>query len=192
MIQISKAIFLTYNTVGNPGTYPNGAVERNGHTAVVVQHPRGEKWAIGHGPVGPDVPSTMDEATTEAERQELIDHIRVREEMLRSLYLEALGLAELPDYVVVYVGAGGSEGAIELAATLPRERVVLVMCDCSREYKQQLLEQCGFIPSAATLLECRCGGHAALQSLLEGFLQTGQVVPVADRERSGASPRTVN
>ncbi len=174
---MATALFLTYNTVGEPGTFENGPVERNGHKAVICQHPKGKQWGAGSPPVPDGVPRCLADARTEAERQDMLAHGAAREEAVRGLYAEAIGASEeLPDFVVVYVGAGGSEGAIALAAALPHERLRFVMCDCCWEFKLSLLAQFGCCDdSGAQYLMCRCGGHDAMLGAVNQFLETGFV-----------------
>lgn len=153
MIVIATAVFLTYNTVGEPKTYHNGTLSRNGHQAVIVQHPRGMIWGV-------------------PERAQADDLGRAAcRTLVQELYSRTLGLEELPDHVVVYVGSDGSEGAISLAATLPPERVTFVMCACNWSQKLHLIA--GAKMEAARIVRCGCGGHGTMERLLQQFLDCG-------------------
>jgi len=174
---LAVALFLTYNTVGDAGTFANGPVERNGHRAIICQHPKGQRWATGSEPVPDGVPRCLAEATTEVEKQDMLANEAAREQAIRNLYAKVIGAQEeLPDFVVVYVGAGGSEGAIALAATLPHDRLRFVMCDCNWEGKIALLAQFGCCDGdGAQYMYCGCGGHSAMLRAVNQFLESGIV-----------------
>lgn len=168
-----KAAFLTYNSVGQSGTYPNGVVTRNGHQAIIVQHSKGKSWGADDLGALLGKPTDSDQTRTEEERKELKEIRDTRSQLVSELYSEVFGQSELPDYVVVYVGAGGSEGAIGLAATAPHDRVCFVMCDCNLDIKRRLVASYGM--SSARIVMCSCGGQHAMGSLVERFLNTGSL-----------------
>lgn len=175
---MAAAAFLTYNSVGEPGTYP-GELERNGHTAIIVQHPRGQRWGAevdGQAPVGPR--QSLEEAESELERQQMISAGEARRQLIAELYAgfaDPAKVAEL-DYIVVYVGASGSEGALRLASQLPPEKVRIVTCDCDLYQKRLMAVQLGI---EAPYLVCECGGRTTMGHLLERYLETGLVGPEA-------------
>lgn len=176
---MAKALFLTYNTVGD-GSYPQ-ETERNGHTALIVQHPRGQRWGAttnGREPVAQDGRQTLAEARDEAERQEMLSIGEMRESLVNDLYAGAFNpkaIGEV-DFIVIYVGAGGSEGAIELAATLPKEKVRFLFCDCNLRGKLQSIAANGL--ESVPYLVCECGGRGSMAGVLEQFLETGNAGPV--------------
>lgn len=178
------ALFLTYNSIGDPGDYSNGTLERNGNKAIIVQHPKGQKWGakLGNGkiPVAKrGEPRSLELARSEKEAQEMINYGKARGSLVKKLYSEAFGLTDFPDYVVVYVGAGGSEGAIELASHVPVERLRFVMCGCNLDLKVSLaLFHTG--GQDGVFLQCGCGGQKVMAELLEKFFATGLVGPEAD------------
>lgn len=171
---MATAVFLTYNSVGKTGTFPNGAVTRGDNTAVIVQHPKGEEWGASKSAkaLTPDMPICLNDCRTDAERQELDDIKSSREGLVRELYSSVFNLADVPDYVVVYVGTGGSEGAIHLAAQLPKEKVRFVLCDCNLPGKLGLIAT---YYDAVPYLMCECGGQRTMEKVVNDFLSTGAV-----------------
>lgn len=179
MKEISKAVFLSYNSVGEPGVYTDREIGRNGNRAIIVQFPRGQRWGAkvnGKDPVGQR--QTLEEAESAEERQEMIAITDRRESLVRDLYagfFEKATLDEL-DYVVIYVGAGGSEGAIQLAAQVDPAKVRFVLCDCN--LSEKLSEIARFIKTTEVpYLVCECGGQRTMGMLVESFLETGIVGP---------------
>ena len=175
---MAKAAFLTYNSVGEPGSYLNGVTERDGNEAYIVQFPRGQRWGAkvnGRDPVGPR--QTLEEAESEEERQEMMQISDLRQELVSDLYagfFEKAVLDEL-DFVVIYVGAGGSEGAIQLAAQVDPAKVRFVLCDCNLDGK--LSEIGRYIKTNVPYRICECGGQRTMGKLVESFLETGVVGP---------------
>ncbi len=174
---MAKALFLTYNTVGD-GSYPK-VTERNGHSALIVQHPRGQRWGAsvqGRDPVGER--QTLEDARDGAERREMLDIEKMRVNLVNDLYAGAFDPKAIDevDFIVIYVGAGGSEGAIELAATLPKEKVRFLFCDCNLGAKHRCIVENGL--EEVPFLVCECGGRASMAGILEAFLETGNVGPV--------------
>ncbi len=172
-------MFLTYNSVGKTNAFPTGVVENNGHQAVIVQHPKGQQWGAaidGYPPVGER--QSLDQAISEDERQEMLAIGATREQLIQSLYSEAFSPETLAnmDFVVVYVGAAGSEGAIGLAARAGRQKARFVLCDCGLRAKVlTIAAECG---EGAPFLQCECGGQATMEQLVREFLQTGTVGPL--------------
>lgn len=176
---MAKAAFLTYNSIGEPGAFPNGVVESDGNTAIIVQHPKGKRWGAqvqGLGePLRGDTPGLAPEGTAEREDQRGI-FASERERLVATLYADFFDQGQVDDidFLVIYVGTGGSEGAIELAAQVPHEKVRIVMCDCNLWYKQELFNQHQLdVP----YLMCECGGRATMARLVKQFLQSGIVGP---------------
>ncbi|MBU1131774.1 hypothetical protein KKC32_00790 [Patescibacteria group bacterium] len=77
------------------------------------------------------------------------------------------------DQLVIYVGASGSERAIELAADsdFPLEKLTFVMCDCFLPEKINLLERKGF--QSVRVLMCDCGGTQEMRKIFYNFLENG-------------------
>jgi hypothetical protein len=175
--KMAKAAFLTYNSVGNPGSHVNGWVaSATGHAALIVQHPRGKRWGTGVGIVGPGKPYCLDQARNQAERDAMLACGAARKALVASIYAPATGQFDINDidYLVVYVGAGGSEGAIELATRLPAEKLRFVLCRCNLSGKLEMIESCcGRVP----YLICECGGQATMERLFKEFLRDGTVGP---------------
>jgi len=174
---MATAAFLTYNSVGEPGSYPSGPLERNGHTAIIVQHPRGQRWGAevdGQVPLGPR--QSLEEAESESERQQMISACEARRQLVAELYAGFADLAKIAelDYLVVYVGAEGSQGALLLASQAPQGKVRIVTCDCSLLQKLEDMSQLGI---TAPYLVCECGGQTTMENLVEEFLRSGLVGP---------------
>lgn len=181
MIKIAKATFLTYNTIGDSGDYPNGLLERNGHQAIIVQHPKGQCWGAmvnGREPVadGPTGAQALCDAKDEKEKQEMLAARQLRKRLVADLYSGIFRSEELAtiDFVVVYVGANGSQGAIELAAKAG-EKARFVMCDCNLGIKLSMIASS--MGKITPFLECECGGRETMARLVEEFLETGNVGP---------------
>lgn len=177
---MAKAAFLTYNTVGEPGAFRSGVTAINGHEAIVVQHPKGQRWGAqvdGVDPVWTPEATAQLQAEPEVVKPQCYAAGRARESLVSDLYsgiFDPKSLAEL-DYVVVYVGALGSEGAIALAAQAPRDKVRFVLCDCALDEKFNQVHKHGM--ERVPYLMCECGGRATMGKLVRQFLQTGSVGP---------------
>jgi hypothetical protein len=153
---MAKTAFITYNAVGEDA-YPSGWLTTpQGNAALVLQGTKGRKYEDG--------PMTRSDGTRDVEG--------VQDEVEKAWQFLEKHLPEL-DHVVVYVGARGSENAISHAARLPAHKVTLVMCDCSLDAKDELIERAGL--TEAHVIICGCGGHAVMQELLEEFLATGAI-----------------
>ena len=140
---MQTAAFLTYNKIGQDSNLQDGWHESNGRRAFVLQNTKGDGSYRNGGPIG-----------TERRREEAgLLWAKVRE-VLPQL-----------DHVVVYVGTGGSEQAITLAAQLPASKVTFVACDCNLFHKEMLIQQSGLSEAGRVL--CECGGHRAMEVLDE-------------------------
>ena len=173
---MAKALFLTYNSIGEPGKYPNGIVERNGHKACVVQHPRGKSWGVdGAVQEEPDQPMNFRDAKTEEDKARLSRVRDDRKGLVQGLYGEAAQSDDVYDFVVVYVGTGGSEGAIELVASrYPHEKLRFVMCDCNISGKAEMIDRI-IGDDVSQYWMCECGGRRSMDFILDNFLETGIV-----------------
>lgn len=173
---MAKALFLTYNSIGEPGTYQNGNVERNGHTACVVQHPKGKRWGVDGGVQSdPDQPMNFSDAESEEDKVRLRQVRDGRIGLVQSLYGEAAQSDDEYDFIVVYVGTGGSEGAIELVASrYPHERLRFVMCDCNIYGKSEMINRL-IGEDVSQYWMCECGGRRSMEFILDNFLENGIV-----------------
>ncbi len=142
--------FITYNTLDGITT---GWHEREGRRAFVMQNTKG-RGAIREG----NRTMTVAELSAEIERQwgELQKH-----------------LPEI-DHAYVYVGAEGSERAIELASKLKPEQVTFIGCRCGLAHKEALVQAAGMDRSRRIL--CECGGHSTMFAMIVSYLRTGEAV----------------
>lgn len=176
----AHAVFMSYNSIGQNGEHTNGTFERHGRTVTILQHPKGQRWA---GTVG-NQPPLEGRLAAGMSDDEMDWAVSVqRQATVATLERE---LADVPgdiDFLVIYVGAGGSEGAIELASRYPRDKVRFVLCDCNLEYK--MFEIARMFRIACPLdfnipvLVCECGGQRTMGALVNNFIQTGRVGPPA-------------
>ena len=169
--------FVTYNSVGEG--LSSGWHESNGRRALVVQNTKCARWA-GPGPLATAFLYMMDdvvgrEATRDADRQA---HDARRGEIGNVWTELQKSLPEL-DHVVVYVGTGGSEHAIELASKLPAHQVSFVLCDCNLRRKTAMIAEAGL--SDAGVVLCECGGHRTMKLLFQDFMATGELPSVLAR-----------
>jgi hypothetical protein len=178
VITIAKAAFLTYNTVGEPGLFQNGTTERDGHQAIIVQHPQGQRWGASVDGVNPvqSSPGLAPVGSPMGERQRDA-FVETRKAAVASIYggfLDETPLDEL-DFLVIYVGTNGSQGAIELAARVPKEKVRFILCDCGYFGKLKDIAANGM--EEVPVLMCECGGRRTMARLVEEFFATGNVGP---------------
>lgn len=141
---MAKALFMTYNSVGQPGEFQD-TIKNNGHEAILIQYPRESPLAS-------------------SERRPIVEE----------LFSKATSVDVEPEYVVIYVGAKGSEEAIRLASHLPQDKVGFVMCTCNLQAKAEVLQRHIDRPK---ILMCECGGQLTMGNLVNHFLQTGMVWP---------------
>jgi len=154
-----KVAFVTYNSVGrNLSSGWHGTPDRR---ALVLQNTKGEAWAVN--PDNPLRSADGDYGPSRARRTEEIDRLwgQLQEH-----------LPEL-DHLVVYVGTGGSDRAVELASQLPASKVTFVGCDCNMGHKVQLLRRYGFSNDQTVMSEC--GGIQTMGELFESFMVSGTV-----------------
>jgi hypothetical protein len=144
-----KAAFLSYNSING---FEAGWQERGEHKALVIPCSHGSSAAPYRRSQ-----AQSDDVTREVNKlwQKLREHI-----------------SEL-DLIVVYVGADGSENAIELASELPSEKVIFVLCDCRMATKMHLLDVSGHKDTRRIMCECR--GRETMGELCERFLETGTI-----------------
>ena len=146
------ALFLTYNSIGDPGTFGSGPIERGGNTAVIVQHGRGQQWGV------PQMGSP--------------NHVDIARTLVTELGSQLPESLENIDRVVVYVGDRGSEGAIDIASRFPAEKVSFVLCRCNMTAKQASVNRkC----KGAQVIMCECGGNRTMRGLVEAFLTSGEL-----------------
>lgn len=144
---MNNVAFLTYNTVWDG--LSNGWHEYpNGRRLFVLQNTKGG-GTLATGPIGAD-----------RRREEI-------EVLWRQLQQELAGL----DHVVIYLGARGTERAIQLARQLPASKVTFVSCDCGLPAKEALIQEAGLTDCGRIL--CECGGHQTMAALAELFVATG-------------------
>lgn len=167
-----RAAFLTYNSIGEEGDFQNGMIETKGHQALIVQHPKGQKWGAGNGL---EVPTTLGLSGQEDEdRTRQKGWQEERRKLIPELYGKVLNdkIARALDYIVVYVGTGGSEGTVELAK-FAGEKARFIVCRCGLARKiQQIMT---VVSQDAQVMISRCGGQEAMKELLEAFLETGEI-----------------
>ena len=156
---LTKVAFLTYNTVGDPGEVANGWHERNGRRALVLQGPTNQ-WHLMRLIAGSTVGSSSKVDLAVAGQ---IDNLW--DSLLKAL-------PEL-DHVVIYVGIGGANRAIELAAQLPPEKVTFLFCSCGRNSKIALMNE--KVPGARLMETTFCGGCMQMLGLFTSFLENGDL-----------------
>lgn len=147
---MNNVAFLTYNTVWND--LSNGWHEfPNERRLFVLQNTKGDGSLATGKPIGAD------------RRREEIEALWIQ------LQQELSGL----DHVVIYLGARGTERAIELARQLPASKVTFVSCGCGLPVKEVLIQGAGLTDCGRIL--CECGGHQTMAALAELFLATGEL-----------------
>lgn len=158
---MNKIAFVTYNSVGDG--LSSGWHGTGDRRALVLQNTKGEAWAVNPGK--PLQNGEGDYTPSRDRRQEEINKLWGQlQESLSDL-----------DHVVVYVGAGGSERAIELAGQLPASKVTFVACDCSLSAKERLIQEAGLFEAGRVL--CECGGRRTMEAMLNCYMATGALFP---------------
>lgn len=147
---MNNVAFVTYNTVGRG--LPSGWHGTDGRQAFVLQNTKGRRWAV--------TPHTGIHAD-----------LVVNE--IDDLWGELQKIAPDLDHIVIYVGASGSEHAIELAAKLPASKVTFVACPCGFAQKASMAR--AVVGQTARVLTCECGGHQTMESLFEYFMASGKL-----------------
>lgn len=157
---MNNAAFVTYNTVGEKlsSGWHSGP---SGRRALVLQNSRGEEW-------GAVDPARYTYAPGEGNE---LQNRRVEE--IGNLWGKLQQALPELDHVVVYVGAGGSQRAVALAAQLPASKVTFVGCDCGFDRKIELARSVGL--SEARWVDCECGGHRTMERLYTRFMETGEL-----------------
>lgn len=152
--------FVTYNTVGD--TLSSGWHDSNGRRALVLQNTKGESWGAGEAPGKRDSSVPLEQLGENRRGQ------------IGNLWGELQRVLTELDHVVVYVGARGSERAIELAAQLPPSKVTFVSCDCGLLAKELMIQVAGMDKAGRVL--CECGGHRTMETLFRRFMVTGELL----------------
>lgn len=152
---MNSVAFLTYNTVWED--LSNGWHKfPNGRRIFVLQNTK-SGGTLATGPIGVDR----------------------RQEEIETLWGQLQQELSTLDHVVIYLGARGTERAIELARELPASRVTFVSCMCGIPTKESLIQEAGLTDCGRIL--CECGGHQTMVALAELFVATGTLglVPTA-------------
>lgn len=177
---MAKAAFITYNTVGDAGTIQTGWHERNGNIAFVGQNSKGLAWGAsvtGRPPIWSAHPEDLIvlEFGSDQEKDRVNKELRQtgekRKETISDLYSQLTDVLPQMDHVVVYLGAGGSEKAIDLVSHLPLEKLTFVSCNCAFERKLEAVKRFGL--ENTRVVTCKCGGHETMHELYKSFMQTG-------------------
>jgi len=158
---MKKVAMLSYNTIlPHRG---NGWVTGN-RNLYLIQDDNGKSWF------------EQRRELNEAERRNSKDAIGTVKNVVRHHWDQLSNMLNEFDQVIIYVGANGSEVAIECAAQseLPPEKAVFVMCNCNRMEKRVLMEKNGF--GTSIVKTCECGGHRSMAKIAERFLETGHVI----------------
>ncbi|GEM_PF-1592955 len=161
--------FLTYNSIGKAGNISNGAHETPERRAIVLQGSPKDIWAASKVYGGGKVPPPG----YDRDQGQYVNFIS--NEIDRLWADLSQGIDEF-DHIIIYVGAKGSERALELAASLPPQKVTLVMCDCELGRKLHLISQIGNLKEARRIL-CECGGNMTFYRMFWHYLETGIVIP---------------
>lgn len=181
---MSHALFMSYNAIGKDNAFTNGTFERNGQTVTILQHPKGQRW----GGAIDDLPPTEFDAIAAGmspaeQNQSGAKAGALRRETIAVLERELVAVSTPLDFLVVYVGASGSQGAIEVARRYPIGIVRFVMCSCGFEEKLYEIAHVFGIHDLRDLtipiLRCECGGHRTMERLVNDFITTGHVGPPA-------------
>lgn len=162
--------------MGNSGTLSNGWHNGGAHAAFVGQNSKQLTWGAttSRPPIErfPGDPRSLAETNDPEERQQMLGANQLRREISGDLFEQLQAYIADMDYVVIYVGAGGSEAAIQLAAKhVPTNKLIFVMCDCNWSYKCDLIGNSGF--QSARVIECECGGRGTMWKLFNNFMQSG-------------------
>ena len=98
-----------------------------------------------------------------------------RIETITSIWSELEKVIPELDHLVIYLGTGGSDKAIELAAQhVPAEKVTFVSCDCNLSHKEMVIRRTG-LANCRRLL-CNCGGHDTMETLYKSYMVEGLAV----------------
>lgn len=149
---MEKVAFVTYNLLGN-GSIASGWHESGNCRALVLQNTKGRGRFLN--------------TLSSGERR---DEIGI-------LWDELQGVLPELDHVVVYVGAGGSEAAIAMAAQLAVSKVTFVLCDCGFPAKMGMIAGAGLQDAKVVL--CECGGHRTMEMLFQSFMVYGALRALA-------------
>ena len=141
---MNNVAFVTYNTLGD-GDLSSGWHTESDRRAFVLQNTKGGR-AVEKGPAG----KSLRESEIELLWKEL------------ELELQSL------DHVVIYLGANGSQRAIELCSGLDPRKLVFVTCDCGVPAKTAMVQERGL--SGAGKIPCECGGQDTMKELFEAFM----------------------
>jgi hypothetical protein len=144
--------FVTYNQLGE-GEVSSGWHEQGANRALVLQNTEGKGSLKSNNPIG--------EAA--------------RVSQLNLLWSDLQKSLPNLDEVVVYLGAKGSQRAIELLreSEVPAEKVTFVACDCGLGAKEAMIQVAGF--DMANRILCNCGGHRVMKKLFVGFMDEGKL-----------------
>lgn len=145
---MKNVAFITYNSLDG---LSSGWHEANGRRALVLQNTKGEGSRVNGRPIGS----------------------ANREEQIGMLWTELQNNIHELDHVVVYVGANGSQRAIELASQLPPTKVTFVSCDCGLDIKELLITLSGLSEAGRVL--CECGGHLTMKVMFQTFMRSGEL-----------------
>lgn len=98
-----------------------------------------------------------------------------RLDQLTSLWSELEKVLPELDHLVIYLGTGGSEKAIGLAAQrVPAEKVTFVSCDCNLYHKEMMIQRTGLLNCGRLI--CECGGHDTMEALYRAYMEKGLAV----------------
>lgn len=161
--------FMTYNAIGRAGTISNGTYETPERRAIVLQGSPKDTWAVCKADGGEKIaPPGYDRDQSR--------YVNFVSNEIDRLWTDLSRAIDELDHIVIYVGAKGSERALELAASLSPEKVTLVMCDCELGRKLYLVSQTGKLKEARRIL-CECGGNETFHRMFRCYLETGTVIP---------------
>lgn len=158
-----RGAFVTYNNVGD-GSLASGWHSNEGREALLLQNTRGYKWAVQEPAGGADRPPPGYDRDDEK-------NVRAVKSQIEQLWETLREQADSLDFIVIYLGASGSELFIELAQDLPASKVIFAVCDCDLGLKAQMVRNAGLLKSGRII--CECGGRRTLGRLFESFLYEG-------------------
>lgn len=146
---MKNVAFVTYNTLPN---LPRGWVRNGDRSALIVQDTKGQGTLSDNGRK-----RTLEEVRSAIEAQ--------WEELDKSL--------PNLDHLVIYVGASGSELAIQRAKAMPVEKLTFVGCACGIDRKDEMLNEVGL--GEARRFGCECGGHRTMELMVFQFMEIGTI-----------------
>ena len=149
--------FVSYNPIGD--TPESGWQEKEGRRALVLQNSKGHPWE-------------MDKLSAQVEWRFGSGNPYVKAE-IDELWAALIKVLPELDQVVIYLGAGGSEHAVELASHISPEKITFVACNCDIHEKRTLIDH--FALGSVNQIKCECGGKRTMGELLSRFLVTGQL-----------------